>query len=162
MDDEILCIDTNVAIWGLLKNGTTEKEKNMIEKAAAFLDNSFENGVHFAISIISLAEFMVSIPSEKRSSYRELISQHFMLLPYDEPAALKSADIFKEQYLKQKSAYCGRRSILRQDIQILASAVVIRKNIRLITEDEALRKLASLYIPATGIPDPPPTQPLLL
>lgn len=160
MPDELLCIDTNVMIWGILQNGKTEKEKRMIEKASAFFENGFNEGKTFAISVITLSEFMVRIPPEERDRYIGLISQNFVLLPYSENAALKNADIFREQYSKMKSAYHGMRGILRPDIQILASAIVFG-NVKLITEDAPFRELAEKYIPVSGLPDPPPEQALL-
>ena len=160
MSEELLCIDTNVMIWGILRNGTTECEKCMIQKASAFFENGFNEGKTFGISVITLSEFMVRIPPEDRDPYLELISRNFVLLPYSENAALKSADIFREQYAKMKSAYHGMRGILRPDIQILASAAVFG-NVKLITEDVPFRELAAKYIPVSGLPELPPEQPSL-
>ena len=123
MSDELLCIDTNVMIWGILQNGKTDLEKRMIEKASAFFDNGFAEGKTFAISVITLSEFMVKIPPDERDQYIELISKNFVLLPYSENAAMKNADIFREQYAKMKAAYQGMRGILRPDLQTSASAV---------------------------------------
>lgn len=160
MPDELLCIDTNVMIWGILQNGKTEKEKRMIEKASVFFENGFNEGKVFGISIISFSEFMVRIPPDMRDCYIELISKNFVLLPFSEDAALKAADIFRDKYIKMRTAYHGVRGILRQDIQILASAVVFG-NVKLITEDIPLRELAESYIPVSGLPEPPAEQGLL-
>lgn len=160
MSEELLCIDTNVMIWGILQNGKTEREKRMIEKASSFFENGFNDGKIFAISVITLSEFMVRIPPEERDPYLELISKNFVLIPYSENAALKNADIFRNEYLKMKSKYHGMRGILRPDMQILASAVVFG-NVTLITEDEAFRELAEKYIPVSPIPELPPEQPPL-
>ena len=157
MPDELLCIDTNVMIWGILQNGKSDNEKRMIEKAACFFESGFQKNKLFAISIITFSELMTGIPPEKRDPYIDLISRNFVLLPFSEDAALKAADIFREQRLKMKSSYHGNRSILCQDIQILASAVVFG-NVKLITEDVALSKLAEQYIPVCGLPEPPPEQ----
>ena len=164
MTEELLCIDTNVMIWGILKNGKTEEEKHMIQKASSFFSNGFNEGKIFAISVITFSEFMTGIPAEERDPFIELISKNFILLPFSENAALKCADIFREQFLKVKSAYHGKRGILRPDIQILASAVVFgndNSNIKLITEDKAFQELASKYISVSGLPDPPPEQVML-
>lgn len=160
MTEDLLCIDTNVMIWGILRNGRTEREKEMIEKAASFFENGFKEGKIFAISVITLSEFMVRIPPEERDQYIELISGNFVLIPYSEDAALKTADIFREQYAEMKSKYHGMRGILHADLQILASAVVFG-GVKLITEDGAFRELAAKYIPVSGLPEPPPEQPLL-
>lgn len=160
MSDELLCIDTNVLIWGILQNGRTEEEKRMIEKASYFFEDGFKQNKIFALSVITLSEFMVNIPSEERDQYLELISRYFVLIPFSEDAALKSADIFRDQYSKMKSAYHGARGILRPDIQILASAIVFG-NVKLITEDKPLQELAKKYIPVSGLPDLPPEQALL-
>lgn len=47
MTEELLCIDTNVMIWGILKNGKTEEEKHMIQKASSFFSNGFNEGKIF-------------------------------------------------------------------------------------------------------------------
>jgi len=148
-------------IWGILQNGKTEREKMMIQKASSFFEKGFSEGKTFAISVITLSEFMVRIPPEERDPYIELISKNFVLIPYSENAALKNADIFRDQYLKIKSKYHGMRGILRPDMQILASAVVFG-NVKLITEDGAFKELAEKYIPVSGLPEPPPEQPSLL
>lgn len=161
MPDELLCIDTNVMIWGILQNGKTDDEKRMIEKASFFFESGFQANKTFAISVITFSELMVGIPPEDRDPYIDLISRNFVLIPFSENAALKAADIFREQRLKMKSAYHGVRGVLRQDIQILASAVAFG-NVKLITEDVAFSKLAEQYIPVCGLPEPPPEQLLLI
>ena len=162
MAEELLCIDTNVMIWGILKNGKTEEEKHMIQKASSFFSNGFNEGKTFAISVITFSEFMTGIPAAERDPFIELISKNFILLPFSENAALKCADIFREQFPKVKSAYHGKRGILRPDIQILASAVVFGDgNIKLITEDKAFQELAAKYISVSGLPEPPPEQAML-
>ena len=157
MPDELLCIDTNVMIWGILQNGKNDVEKRMIEKAACFFESGFQDNKTFAISVITFSELMMGIPPEERDPYIDLISRNFVLIPFSENAALKAADIFREQRLKVKSSYHGVRGILRPDIQILASAVVFG-NVKLITEDVAFSKLAEQYIPVCGLPEPPPEQ----
>ena len=116
MPEELLCIDTNVMIWGILKKGQTEQEKQMIDKASLFFERSFCEGKLFAISIVTLSEIMVLIPPEDRNEILEILSQYFVILPYDFKAAEKSADIFREQFSKVKSIYHGQRGVLRPDI----------------------------------------------
>lgn len=168
MPEELLCIDTNVMIWGILKKGQTEQEKQMIDKASLFFERSFCEGKLFAISIITLSEIMVLIPPEDRNEILEILSQYFVILPYDFKAAEKSADIFREQFSKVKSIYHGQRGVLRPDIHILGSILAFNSNsggkydyILLITEDKPFRKLADHYIRVQGIPDPPLEQGLL-
>lgn len=158
MSDEILCLDSNVIIWGILKNGKTESEKQMIKKAISFLEQSFNEGKVFAISIISLSEFFVQIPDDKHNYYMDFISKHFIILPFGTDAALWASSIFKKYYGEMKSSYYnGSRGILRPDIQILASALAFGK-IRLVTEDRKFQKLAEKYLSVSGIPDLPPVQ----
>ena len=169
MTDDLICIDTNVMLWGILKQGQTEQEKMMIEKASVFFERGFEEGKLFAISIITLSEMMVKIPRENRSQFLEIISQNFIILPYSFDAAIKDADIFREQFLKMKSKYYGMRGILSSDMHILASILAFNNStngekynhISLITEDKAFCALAGQYISVHGIPDPPPEQGLL-
>lgn len=161
MPDELLCIDTNVMIWGILQNGKTEKERHMIQKASAFFKNSFEEGKLFAISIITFAEFMAGIPKDDRDLYTEIIYKNFILLPYNLNAALRSADIFYDHHSERKTSYRGERGIMCADIKILATILAAQKDyqkIKFITEDTKFRKLAANYIDTCGIPDPPPEQ----
>ena len=166
MTDELLCIDTNVMLWGILKQGQTEQENRMVKKASVFFEKGFKEGKSFAISIITLSEILVNIPPEERNPFLEIISQNFIILPYSFDAAEKAADIFREQYSSMKSKYIGKRGILRPDMHILASILAFNNStnagkynhISLITEDKAFCALAGLYISVSGIPDPPLVQ----
>lgn len=158
MSEQIVCVDTNVMIWGILQNAKTTDDKNMSEKVQSFLDKGFKEKKIFAISIITFAEFMVKIPPEKKDNYIKIISENFIILPFSEDAALKAAEIFFLHYHTMKGThYSGTRPVLRQDIQILASILAANANV-LITEDKIFQKLSAKYITTQGIPEPPPEQ----
>ena len=157
MSDHISCVDTNVLIWGILQEGITEKEKEMIPKAKEFLKSEFDQGKTLAISIITLAEFMVAIPEKKRNQIHSLFLENFIILPFDYDAAIKAAEIFYQQYHTMKSSYVNQRAIIRQDIQILASALM-HDNVTLTTEDGPFMTLAEKYLQVQKIPIPASTQ----
>lgn len=86
-----MCLDTNILIWGILSNGKTPKEKEMINKTQAFLKEKFDEKCPLAISVISLAEFMVKIPNEDKNKYLEIFEQNFIILEFNKNTALKAA-----------------------------------------------------------------------
>ena len=113
MPDELLCIDTNVMIWGILQNGKSDNEKRMIEKAACFFESGFQKNKLFAISIITFSELMTGIPPEERDPYIDLISRNFVLLPFSEDAALKAADIIPKQDRAFRDLVCLRVDLVQ-------------------------------------------------
>ena len=153
MSDNVLCLDSNIVIWGFLPNGKTETEQKMKKKVSAFLQKCFNEKIKFAISIISLSEFFVQIPENEKTHFLEIFQKNFIILDFNLAAAMQAASIFHEQYGKMKRSYYESRGILRQDIQILATILAFGK-LKLITEDYGFQKLAANYgIPVSGIPE---------
>ena len=156
--EPFLFLDTNILIWGVLQSGDTPEEKAMVEKATAYLDKAVKEERPLAISMVTVGEFLACVPKEEHEKYIALLQKGFAILPYDLPAARKAAVIFSENYGRMKQSYKGQRGLLRQDIQILASALAHGNISVIMTEDGGFQDLAKRYMTVIPLPDPPMTQ----
>ena len=111
-----------------------------------------------AISIVTVGEVLVCISPEEREKFIAILQKNFVILPYDLAAAKKAAEIFSEIFGKMKSSYKGQRGLLRQDIQILASALANGNTSVIVTEDSGFKDMARHYLTVIELPDPPMTQ----
>lgn len=157
-EQPFLLLDTNILIWGVLQGGDTPEEREMIKKAAAYLDKAAKDGRTMAISMVTVGEFLVCVPQEEHEKYLALLQESFAILPYDLAAAQKAAVIFSKDFAKMKSSYKGRRGLLRQDIQILASALAHGNVSVIVTEDGGFQDMAKQYLTVISLPEPPMTQ----
>ena len=157
-DQTLMVLDTNILIWGVLKPDKTPEEKEMTAKATAFLDKVCADKQPLAISMITVGEFLVCVPPEKREEYANQLQKSFVILQYDLLAAMRSADICGTMFGKMKNSYRGCRAILRQDIQILGSAMAHGNVSAIVTEDGGFQALARHYLNVIGLPDNVPEQ----
>ena len=157
-EQPFLLLDTNILIWGLLQSGDTPEAQKMVEKATSYLDKAAKEGQPMAISIVTVGEVLVCISPEEREKFIAILQKNFVILPYDLAAAKKAAEIFSEIFGKMKSSYKGQRGLLRQDIQILASALANGNTSVIVTEDSGFKDMARHYLTVIELPDPPMTQ----
>ena len=157
-EQPFLFLDTNILIWGVLQSGDTPKEQEMVKKATAYLDKAAKDGMTMAISMVTVGEFLACVPQDEHEKYIALLQKGFAILPYDLAAAKMAAVIFSENFSKMKSSYKGQRGLLRQDIQILASALAHGNISVIVTEDKGFQDMAKRYLTVNTLPEPPMTQ----
>lgn len=130
----------------------------MTAKAIAFLDKVCADKQPLAISMITVGEFLVCVPPEQREEYANQLQKDFVILQYDLLAAIRSAEVCSTMFGKMKNTYKGRRAILRQDIQILGSAIARGNVSTIVTEDGGFQEMARNYLNVSGLPDKGPEQ----
>jgi predicted nucleic acid-binding protein len=173
----VVCLDTHILIWAI-KGEAEAGQEPMILRAQAFLRSLEEEGAQVLVPAIVLAELLVRVPEEKHAAILQEVSQRFMVVPFDIPAASEFAKLFAKWNAKDAEARSDQlgktapkdehkdmpnpgRSALKADLMILATAIV-RGVSCLYTNDEALTRIAqqakaSLFVsempqPAEQIP----------
>lgn len=152
----LICLDTNVLIWGLKKQASPAQPE-MIPRARAYLEWIETNGRRAAIPAPSLAEALIKIGIGSREGLLREITKRIQICPFDSKAAFIYGGIHDELVSKFKGK-SDRRS-LKTDLMILAVAISNHAS-KLVTHDNALigeriRGVEIMQIPQV------PSQPLL-
>lgn len=153
----IICIDSNIIIWGIKKQASTGQEIN-IAKAEYFFEWADENGHEIIIPSVVLGEILVPEPAEIRQRYVEILSSAFLIVNFDTRAALKYAQILHNRLPEIKSI-AEANSIAKQrmkiDHTIIATAVVNNANC-IYSNDGGLKGFAAGHIDVRDLPSRPP------
>ena len=89
-----VCIDTQVAIWGIKRQATPGQE-DMIDRAAQLLDKCDEDGTPVAIPSVALGELLLPDQLSDPHSFADRIESDFMVPAYDADAARVFGDIWR-------------------------------------------------------------------
>jgi predicted nucleic acid-binding protein len=94
MVNEIVCIDTQILIWGFKKQANpTQQDK--IDKATTFVKQLSDLKLHILIPVIVLGELLVPIERSQHGAFIQKMKTDFMIAPYDTRAASIAADLWK-------------------------------------------------------------------
>ena len=123
----IVCVDTNVPIWGIRKEGNPEKIEhavNLFAELDAEKDEFGHGTVQILIPTVVLTEFVTLIRSKnERDKVISAISQRFTVAPFDTRAVSLAADLWnvaKTSGKNRKMPKPGNRQMLRADSMIVA------------------------------------------
>jgi predicted nucleic acid-binding protein len=122
----ILCIDSNVIIWGIKKQATSGQE-SLVEQAEYFFQWVDENEHQIIIPTVALAEILAREPEDIRVKYMDVLSSSFHIVDFDSRAALKYAQILYNRFeaVKATAASVGvDRQKMKMDHVIIACAIV--------------------------------------
>ncbi len=159
----LVCFDTNVLIWGI-KNEAHPSQQDMIEKANALILQCHERKDTVLIPAIVVAEMLCNAPHEMHGNFYRILSNSFVIAPYDARAALVHARIWQEREalrMEFRNQQISRQAI-KADFQIAAIAIANSCN-TLYTEDGPLYRIVERYLDVKKISDIslPPYQPQL-
>lgn len=152
----IVCLDTNILIWGIKKQATPGQE-NMILQAENFLKWLDQNKKKIIIPVPVISELLVPIPVEEHEPFLKTIHSKFRVIPFDEVAAVKQAQIinFKKddaainEYRRVNNI---RRESMKIDFQI-ASIALVRGAECIYSHDPHLKRFVEDLIPVKEIPN---------
>ena len=112
-----------------------------------------------------VSEFLANVPDESEAALLQVLSQKFMIVPFDAPAAVLAARVWRKNssgnpsLVKQLKDEGVKQAKIKADLQIIGTALARRAD-RITTHDEGLVKNAKGHIDAGPMPDLP-TQPEL-
>lgn len=151
---ELIFIDSSIFMFGKLKQGKTEEEQRMAQKAEAFLDHFGEQGATFGLTVISLAEILSRIKQDDQRMWLTRIKETFVIAPFNEKSVLKMAPVFQEKFSGYKNKYAGVKPILKDDLKILGSMLAFDGISRFVTTDTRFHSLANSDLKTELLPDP--------
>ena len=155
----ILCIDSQILIWGIKKQ-CTEGQENMIQRAEYFFKWADEEKHHLLIPTVVIAEILSPEPREKHSEIMSLISENFIIGNFDTLCAIRYANILNSRFMDlKKFAYDNgiRREKMKTDFMIVSTALAYNANI-IYSNDAHLTTYAKGLIAVNNIPQMPEIQ----
>jgi predicted nucleic acid-binding protein len=93
----IVCIDSQVIIWGI-KHQSTDGQEDMKERASDFFQWVDKNDHEIIIPTVIIAEVLAPEPPEIRGRYLEILNKNFIIVNFDSRAALKYAEILHGKF----------------------------------------------------------------
>ncbi len=156
---KIVCIDTNVAIWGV-KGKATLGQEEMIHKARWLFQLCENDGTRILLPSVVVAEMLSGVPAAGRGKILEVCQRSFVIPAFDSRAALVYADLWPVEpdvrdALRQSGA---TRKSMKADCMIIATAVASKAEY-LYSHDSDIRRLArGVEIEVRDLPEVPPEQ----
>lgn len=156
MSNKIICLDTNILIWGI-KQEASNDQKEMIKRSIKLIENLHKNKFQIIIPSIVAAECLVRLELEERSLFLSKLGSAFLIVPFENRSSFEFARIWGElkgsQCYKDLTQLKGySRNLLKADIKILSTALAYGCS-ELYTHDEDLSELAKNYMSVSQIPE---------
>jgi hypothetical protein len=155
----IVCIDSNIIIWGIKKQITAGQEADrLIERAEYFFKWVDADKIDVLIPSIVLAEILAPEPENLRAEYYNILSKNFIIVNFDERTAFKYAQLVHGRFDELKKAAIEAdisRNKMKIDHMIVACAMVNNANC-IYSHDNGLKKFAADRIDVRELPHPPP------
>jgi predicted nucleic acid-binding protein len=134
----IVFLDTMVLVWWVRKEASTG-QSSMVTRARWLMDSLDAGGEEVMVSAVSVGEFLRGSQPQARSAQNIIIEETFIVRPFDNLAANIAADKFANAV--DADGYEDRKTVLKADLMILATAVASRADV-IYSHDTNLRKLA--------------------
>lgn len=149
----ICCIDANVYIWGVKKQGDID----MIERAQHLFKWMDDNKHQVMLPTIVLAEILAPEPLEKHPVIMEVVTKNFIVADFDLRASSRYAILFmnKIEALKKIAAENDiDNQKMKVDHLIVATALVGGANC-IYSHDRGLKTFGQRHIDVKDLPDLP-------
>lgn len=156
----LVCLDTNIVIWGILKECREGEEANL-EKAKSLIQELAKSHDEVLLPAIVVGETLAGVNKTKLNLATDLLQQHFMIAPFDTAASKFYASILQTQkpefFDAKKKRWDIPRKAYNADCAIVATAIS-RKASTIYSEDRHLIRLAENQpIEVKTLPPIPPT-----
>ncbi len=144
MRKKIVCLDTNILIWGIQKVALPEYQ-DRIERAQLLFKQLHQDKAEIIIPSVVLSEFMMKIETIETPRLLKEIQKCCKVYSFDTAAAFKLAEIFRN--IKANKTYEELQTIgitrqcIKFDSMIVATAIV-QNSLVIYTEDKGIKKIA--------------------
>lgn len=155
----VLCIDSQIFIWGIKKQ-CTEGQENMIQRAEYFFKWADEEKHHLLIPTVVIAEILAPEPKETHAELMSIISDNFIIGNFDTLCAIRYANLLNNRFedLKEFAKDNGiRREKMKTDHMIVSTALAYNANI-IYSNDAHLKTYAKGLILVSDVPQMPNIQ----
>ncbi len=158
MKNSIICLDTQIVIWGVKKQATPDQSE-MILRAEYLLEKFQSNGTKILVPAIVVAEILAGIDERKHDQFTQSMNKFFIVPPFDTQAAQHFAKMWMaNKALRNKLSTKGiTRSEMKADCLIVATAVA-RGCSCVYSHDDQLGKFAHGHIDVKELPTVPAKQ----
>lgn len=150
---ELVCLDTNMLIWGLKSQASQGQEAN-IHKAKHLIQSLASGKAVVMVPSVVLAELLDGIPSGERQAFVARMQHLFRVVPFDDWAALEYARLFESAHNKVEGK---PREAIKVDRMIVATAIAVKAN-AIYSEDNGVHAIGKKVIDVRHLPVPPPQQ----
>jgi len=152
----VVCLDTHIVIWGIKKQASAGQE-SLILQAENFLKWLDLNKKKIIIPVPVISELLVPIPDSEHEKFLEIIHSKFRVIPFDEVAAVKQAQIFNLKnddtaIREYRTAHNITRERLKIDYQI-ASIALVRGAECIYSHDPHLKRFVDDLIAVKEMPN---------
>ena len=120
----IVCIDTNILIWGIKKQAT-EGQENKIDQAERFLKHLDSKGNDIIVPSLVVAELLMNIPNEQKGILLNKISKSFRIVAFDTISATLYSTIWFD--LNRDNKELINKSQLKNEMKIDCMIIAIAK-----------------------------------
>lgn len=156
--NEIVCIDTQILVWGVLKKPPLGEE-HLVQLSSDFLRWIEEQKCRVILPTVIVAELLVTVPPEDQTEAMKRFRSDWRVVEFDLPAAQQFAVMRQSQLIKNRLTHLldpnnpgATREALKADVMIIATAIAQRAQI-IYSNDRHLRSLAEGYILAKNFVD---------
>ena len=149
----IVCVDTNVLIWGV-KQECTPGQEDLLERAKHLLKQCQAAKDRVIVPAIVIGELLANLPLDTHEVFlRAIRDSSLVVVPYDLNTARLNAKIWQEQrpWEKLKEAGLSKQAV-KTDVLIVATALAQRCNV-LYTQDRGVYNLANFYTDCRYVSD---------
>lgn len=150
----LVCIDSQILIWGLTKNPTPQFE-NKVALTRVLLENLTKAKKQLAISSITLGETCAGLANKEQDAFIKDIYKNFIILPYDALAAHKFSEIYKTKVSNHKQWKHDRYTRVNYTVDMKILATAVSKDIPIIYTDNRrdFDRVGSGFIEVLGLPE---------
>lgn len=153
----VVCLDTNVLIWGIKKEASPGRE-HMIPRAEAFIQHLTNKKTTMVVPSVVLAELLIKVPPEDHTDFIRLITDGFEVPTFDARVAARFAKIWTEKkdhpdLIAAKQAGETTKNIVRADCMVVATALVAGASYVVTNNLRDLRWFADRHIEVLDIPE---------
>ena len=155
----LVVVDTQILIWAVKREATPGQEP-MIQKALHYLEHLDKSKDRIIVPSVVVSEFLANVPDEREVALLQVLSQKFMIAPFDAPAAVLAARVWRKNssgnpsLVRQLKDEGVKQAKIKADLQIIGTALARRAD-RVTTHDDWLMKNAKVHIDAGPMPDLP-------
>lgn len=149
---QVICLDTNVLIWGVRQDTSNPKQKHMVAHARNFLEYCQTQNIQMLVPSVVVGEFLTMVEAQHHADVIKHLASIYNIADYDAHSAAKFAEILRDKKQKNIKEHTNiTRTELKADIMILATAITMNAD-TIYTHDKGLRALSKGYIKSADIP----------
>jgi predicted nucleic acid-binding protein len=146
----VICIDTNVLIWGV-QGVAQPAQEGMIDRTRRYLAQLARDNEQVMVPSVVVSEYLQGFPLEEHPAQIEALAGGFFVAAFDARCAALAAEL--QRIGPAARAAPGSRIALKADCQIIATAISHGAS-RIVTNNlEEFRRIARDRIPVIDVPE---------